>query len=145
MKQLYARHSQKLQYFLVGGWNTVFGYAVFAALYYYGSARFHLHYVIPLLLSHVISVTGAYLAYKRFVFKTNGNFIREYYRFCTFYWFSLAANLVLLPALVEFFKLDPVVSQGLFIIVAAVTSYLWHSCYTFSPGMSLKKVDPPAR
>jgi len=145
VKKLYARHSQKIQYLLIGGWNTAFGYAVFTALYYYGTARFHLHYVIPLLLSHVISVTSAYLVYKRFVFKTKGNLIREYCRFCTFYWFSLAANLILLPALVELFGLDPVISQGLFIIVAAVTSYLWHAHYTFSPDMSLKKLDPFSR
>ena len=145
MKQLYARHSQKLQYLLIGGWNTVFGYAVFTALYYYGTTRFHLHYVIPLLLSHLISVTSAYLVYKRFVFKTKGNFIREYWRFCTFYWFSLAANLILLPALVELCGMNPVISQGLFIIVAAVTSYLWHAHYTFSTDMSVKKLDPSAK
>ena len=145
MKKLYARHSQKLQYLLIGGLNTVFGYAVFTALYYYGTARFHFHYVIPLLLSHVISVTSAYLIYKRFVFKTKGNFIREYWRFCTFYWFSLAANLILLPALVELVGLDPIISQGLLIVVAAVTSYLWHAHYTFSPNMSLKKLNPSSR
>lgn len=145
MKQLYARHSKKFLYLLIGGWNTVFGYAVFTALYYYGTARFHLHYVILLLLSQVINVTSAYLVYKRFVFKTKGNLIREYCRFCTFYWLSFAANLILLPALVELFGLDPVISQGLFIIVAAVTSYLWHAHYTFSPDMSLKKLDPSAR
>ncbi|MEO7860821.1 MAG: GtrA family protein [Nitrospirales bacterium] len=145
MKKLYARHSQKIQYLLIGGWNTVFGYGVFTALYYYGTARFNLHYIIPLLLSHAISVTSAYLIYKRFVFKTKGNFIREYCRFCTFYWFSLAANLILLPALVEVAGMNPIISQGLLIIVAAVTSYLWHAHYTFSPDMSVKKLDPSSR
>lgn len=139
MRKLYERHSQKLQYLMIGGWNTVFGYAVFTALYY-GTARFHLHYVFLLLLSQVINVTSAYLVYKRFVFKTKGNLIREYCRFCMFYWLSFAANLILLPALVELFGLDPVISQGLFILVTAVTSYLWHVHYTFSPDTSLNKL-----
>ncbi len=130
MKRLYAKHAQKLQYFLIGGWNTVFGYGVFIALYY-GTAPFHIHYVILLLLSQVINVTSAYLVYKRFVFKTKGNLIREYCRFCTFYWLSFAANLILLPALVELLGLNPVIGQGLLIIVTAVTSYLWHAHYTF--------------
>lgn len=141
MKKLYARHSQKVQYLLIGGWNTVFGYAAFTILYYYGTVRFQLHYIIPLLLSHIVSVTSAYFAYKRFVFKTKGNFAKEYYRFCTFYWFALAANLIILPALVGLLGLDPVISQGLFTIAAAGSSYCWHTYYSFSPVMSVKKSE----
>ncbi len=130
MKQLYLRHAQKLHYLLIGGWNTVFGYGVFIALYY-GTAHFNIHYVVVLVLSQVINVTSAYFLYKRFVFKTKGNLIREYCRFCTFYWLSFAANLILLPASVELLGLNPVISQGLLIVVTAVTSYLWHARYTF--------------
>ena len=133
MKQLYLKHAQKLHYLLIGGWNTVFGYGVFIALYY-GTARFNIHYVVVLVLSQVINVTSAYFLYKRFVFKTKGNIIREYCRFCTFYWLSFAANLILLPASVELFGLNPVISQGLLIAVTAVTSYLWHANYTFNPA-----------
>ena len=133
MKQLYLKHAQKLHYLLIGGWNTVFGYGVFIALYY-GTARFNIHYVVVLVLSQVINVTSAYFLYKRFVFKTKGNLIREYCRFCTFYWLSFAANLILLPASVELLGLNPVISQGLLIVVTAVTSYLWHANYTFNPA-----------
>ena len=133
MKQLYIKHAQKLHYLLIGGWNTVFGYGVFIALYY-GTARFNIHYVVVLVLSQVINVTSAYFLYKRFVFKTKGNLIREYCRFCTFYWLSFAANLILLPASVELLGLNPVISQGLLIVVTAVTSYLWHANYTFNPA-----------
>ena len=133
MKQLYIKHAQKLHYLLIGGWNTAFGYGVFIALYY-GTARFNIHYVVVLVLSQIINVTSAYFLYKRFVFKTKGNLIREYCRFCTFYWLSFAANLILLPASVELLGLNPVISQGLLIIITAVTSYLWHANYTFSPA-----------
>ncbi len=142
MKQLYLKHAEKLQYLLIGGWNTVFGYSVFIALYY-GTARFNIHYVVVLVLSQVINITSAYLLYKKFVFKTSGNYLREYCRFCTFYWLSFSVNLILLPALVELLWLNPIIAQGLLIIATAVASYLWHAHYTFSPHRCMNESALP--
>jgi putative flippase GtrA len=130
VKQLYRRHAQKLQYLLIGGWNTVSGYGVFIAIFY-GTARFNLHYVVVLLLSQIINVTSAYLLYKKFVFKTSGNYLQEYFRFWTFYWVSLLGNFMLLPLLVELLWFNPVVAQGFLTITTAMISYFWHANYTF--------------
>ena len=131
MKALYDKHGAKLQYLLVGVWNTMFGYGVFVALYYW-TARFNLHYEAVLILSQIINVTSAYILYKKFVFRTKGNFFQEYCRFCTFYWLSFAANLVLLPFLVEVLRQEPMLSQGLLIAGTAMASYFWHTNYTFT-------------
>jgi putative flippase GtrA len=130
VKELYEKYSEKLKYLLVGGWNTLFGYAVFVALYR-STASLHIHYEAVLVLSQIINITSAYILYKRFVFRTKGHFIKEYYRFCTFYWLSFVANLALLPLLVEWLHQDPMLSQGLLTVGTAVTSYFWHANYTF--------------
>ncbi len=131
MKELYEKHRAKIQYLLVGGWNTIFGYAVFVALYY-ATPRFTLHYEVVLILSQIINVTNAYILYKNFVFRSKGHFFQEYCRFCAFYWLSFVVNLVLLPLLVEWLHQDPMLSQGLLTLGTAVTSYFWHANYTFS-------------
>jgi putative flippase GtrA len=133
VKALYEKHVAKLQYLLIGAWNTIFGYGVFVLLYY-ATAGVNIHYEVVLILSQVISVTNAYILYKRFVFKTRGNFFQEYFRFCTFYSLSVLANLVFLPLLVEVLHQDPMLSQGALTVATAVTSYFWHANHTFSFG-----------
>ena len=141
MKQFYDRHFIRLQYFLIGGWNTVFYCLVFVALYY-GPSYFGvpLHYMVVLLGTQIMSLTHSFVLNKTFVFKTKGNFLREFGRFGIFYWLSFGANLVLLPFLVEFLKWPPVLSQGLLICVAIVSSYFWHSLVTF--GIAPDYTDP---
>jgi putative flippase GtrA len=127
----YEKHGAKLQYLVVGAWNTIFGYGVFVALYY-ATARINIHYEVVLTLSQIISITNAYILYKKFVFKTKGNVVHEYFRFCTFYWLSFMANLCLLPVLVEGLHQDPMMSQGILTLGTAIMSYLWHANYTFA-------------
>jgi putative flippase GtrA len=131
VKALYEKHGAKLQYLLVGVWNTIFGYGVFVALYY-ATAGVNIHYEVVLILSQVISVTNAYILYKKFVFRTKGNVVQEYFRFCTFYWLSFMANLLLLPVLVEVLHQDPMMGQGILTLITAAMSYLWHANYTFA-------------
>ena len=131
MKALYVKHGVKLHYLLVGGWNTIFGYGVFVALHYV-TAPIHIHYEVVLILSQIISVTSAYLLYKKFVFRTKGHYFQEYCRFWAFYWLSLLANVMLLPLLVEVLHQDLILSQALLIVVSAATSYFWHAHHTFS-------------
>jgi len=131
MRELYKKHGAKLHYLLIGIWNTIFGYGVFVALYYW-TARFNIHYEVVLVLSQIISVTNAYILYKKFVFRTKGNFVQEYFRFCTFYWLSFMTNIFLLPLLVEVLRQDPMLSQGLLTLGTAAMSYFWHANYTFA-------------
>ena len=65
-----------VNYLLTGIWNTVFGIGLYTALLIiYGSK----HYLLLGIISHTIAVTNAFLCYKYFVFKTSGNFFKEYF------------------------------------------------------------------
>lgn len=128
MKKLLIRHEQKLRYLIIGGWNTVFGYAVFAALNW-GLAS--VHYLVILTVSYIISITNAYVGYKLFVFRTKGNILKEYLRFYVVYGASFGFNVVALPVLVEGFTMNVYAAQALIIVITIAGSYLLHKHYSF--------------
>ena len=130
MKHFIYRHEQKLRYLAVGGWNTLFGYLLFVALYARLGGR--INYIAILVVSYVISISNAYLCYKFLVFKTRGNYLREYLRFYLVYGLAFLINLALLPLLVEVLKLNPVVSQGAIVFFTVVISYMAHKNFSFN-------------
>lgn len=130
MKRLYKKHQEKINYLLVGGWNTVFGYGVFVSLYYLFAAK--VHYLVIWLISNILAITNAYIGYKAFVFKTRGNYLLEYLRVYVVYGGSMALNLIYLPFCVEILKITPPVAQAGWIAVNFVFSYLGHKHFSFS-------------
>jgi len=129
MRRIYRRYKEKVDYLLVGGWNTVFGYLVFLALYYLLAGK--VHYLILLVISNILSITNAYVGYKIFVFKTQGDYLREYLRFYVVYGAALALNFVLLPLCVELLRLSPPVAQGGLTFVNVLFSYAGHKNFSF--------------
>lgn len=129
MKRVIKKHQEKVKYLIVGGWNTIFGYASFTALYFL--LRNFLHYTLVLVISYIIGITNGYIGYKFFVFKTKGNYLREYFRFYLVYGVAFIINLALLPVAVEFLKLNPVLSQGGIIFFTAIIGYLGHKNFSF--------------
>ena len=91
---------QVFRYLLVGAWNTFFGYGLFALFTYLLTDRLPFAYMAASVLSNVIAVTVAFLGYKWFVFKTEGNYFREYARCYLVYGTAFLANLAMLPVLV---------------------------------------------
>src|SRR5581483_6530194 len=94
-----AQFWQVARYILVGAFNTGFGYGLFVALNYvfrrlgvYGSE-------IASLLSNIIAITVAFLGYKWFVFRTRGNYLREWLRCISVYGTSMIFSLIMLPPL----------------------------------------------
>jgi len=110
IRHLYHKHKEKINYLLVGGWNTVFGYFTFVLLYFLFSQR--IHYLFLLVISSILSITNAYIGYKTFVFKTKGNYVREYLRFYLVYGGVMLINFIALPIIVEFTHFSPPIAQG---------------------------------
>lgn len=92
---------QLLRYAVVGVWNTLFGYAVFALFEFLLSRRYPTYgYLMAGALSSVLSVSVAFLGYKWFVFKSKGNYLREWALCMAVYGSSIAIGLILLPVAV---------------------------------------------
>lgn len=126
---LFKKHGEKIRFLIAGAWNTLFGYFLFALLFYLLSAK--VHYMVLLAVSYIFSITNAYLSYKYFVFKTKGNFMKEYSRFYVVYGAAFIANLMLLPVFVELLRIHPLISQALIIILTVIISYFGHKHFSF--------------
>jgi len=126
------KYREQIAYLLVGAWNTLFGYALFALLYYLLGT--HLHVDVILVLSYVISIANAYIGYRFVVFRSTGSMARELPRFTAVYAVTLAANLVVLPLSLRLLPWNVYVVQGLFTVVIVVLSYLGHKYFSFRGG-----------
>ena len=129
--RLVDRHQTKFRFLLVGALNTVVGLAVYPALYFFVTPL-RSHYLTILSISQVLCVTFSFLTTKFMVFRTSGNYLREFGKFGTFHLSIFIINLAALPVLVEFAGMNPVWAQMLFTILVISSSYFWHSNITFS-------------
>lgn len=91
---------QFLRYLAVGGFNTVFGYATYAGFTALLTPLLPHAYLAAVLLSNVVSISAAFLGYKWFIFKTQGNYRREWARCLLVYSSLMVVNLIVLPLLV---------------------------------------------
>ena len=88
-------------YLLVGIWNTAFGYLLYAALTWVLSRHVAYGYLYAAVLSNFIAISVAFLGYKWFVFKTHGNYLREWLRCFVVYGAAALPSLLLLPVVVN--------------------------------------------
>jgi putative flippase GtrA len=91
-------------------------------------------------IASVFSISFAVVGYKYFVFRSKGNFWREYIRTYVVYGGSTALGLVLLPILVFALgfvihpaKVVPYVAQAQCTAVVVIGSYFGHKRFSFRP------------
>ncbi len=130
LENFVEKHGTKVRYLVVGAANTAFGLAIFPLLFL-ALQSYRFHYVGVFIVSQVASVTFAYITNKFAVFKTRGNYIREYGKFVTFYASYAVFNLLVLSLLVEATGASPVWVQPLCAVMVVILSYAWHSRITF--------------
>lgn len=100
----FAKHippGQFARYLVVGVWNTVFGYGLYALFTALLTPRLRFAYLYASVFSNLIAITVAYFGYKFLVFKTRGNYLVEWFRCILVYGSGMLPGLVLLPLLVE--------------------------------------------
>jgi putative flippase GtrA len=145
--RFYFRRREQVLYLVVGGWNTLFGYGVWALMQYLLGDE--LPYLVVVVLVWPIVVLNAYLCYRYIVFRSRGPVLRELPRFSLVYLATLLANLALLPVALRLLPFNIYLVQALFIGVAVVCSYLGHKYYSFRGGRlrdaaHMAFYDPPA-
>lgn len=122
-------NNQKLRYLVVGGWNTFFGY--FMMILLFNLLHSKIHVVIIATISSIISITMSYLTYKKFVFKTSGNWLREWLR--CFFVYSTASffSIIMLWVLVDIVGLNIYIAQLSVMLIVVLASYISHKNFTF--------------
>lgn len=121
--------NEKIRYILIGGFNTFFGYGIFALLWLLWGQS--LHYIVLLSISHVIAVTNAFFGYRIWVFRKKGGVLGDFFRFNLVYLGTFIFNILALPALVEVMNFHPLFAQALVVVVTVVASYLLHRRFSF--------------
>jgi putative flippase GtrA len=121
--------AQGLRYLLVGGFNTAFGFALFALMLRLADDR--VHYMVVLIAVTVIAVLTAFVGYRIFVFRVQGNVLTDLARFSLVYAVALAVNLVALPVLVEGFQVPVLPAQAAVVGGTIALSFIAHRSFSF--------------
>jgi len=122
---------ERVRFLIVGGFNTVVGYALFAALQI--TAGHVIGYLGSLYASYLLGVALAFVLHRRFTFRKHGtgNVVIDFLRFASVYVVSLAINTAVLPLLVEVAGLDPLVAQAITVVITTLVSYFGHKYFSF--------------
>jgi len=136
-----ARHfppGQFGRYLLVGVFNTLFGYGSFAALVAILDRISPHGYILASVIAGVMNITVAYLNYKWFVFKTKGNYLREWARCVVVYSSAIALNTLLLPLFVYAIRRwtgvyngAPYIAGAVLIGCTTIYSFVGHKRFSF--------------
>ncbi|MFD2110537.1 GtrA family protein [Thiorhodococcus fuscus] len=129
------------RYLIVGVWNTAFGYSTFALFTAALDRYIPFSYLAASLLSSVLNITIAFLGYKWFVFKTKGNYLKEWSRCLVVYSGAILLGLALLPPsvfvvtyLTEDPRIAPYIAGALLMGFQVILSFLGHKTFSFRDG-----------
>ena len=121
---------QFVRYLCVGAFNTFFGYCTFVVvlslLNQVTPQRFlYLTVILASIISNPLSITVAYFGYKFFVFRTKGNYLREWLKCFAVYGTGMIPGLVALSALTR--RLQTVIHRhaaALHVFLGSVETHL---------------------
>ena len=136
--QLWHEHQIKIRFFIIGVWNTIFGYLAYIGIDYLLTFVFHRRYVAYMtaaVLSNIIATVSAFIFHKYITFKSTvrgKGVIIEFFKFYSTYTVTNVLGLALLPFFVEVMKIDPKIAGALLIPVVAIVSYFGHSRFSFA-------------
>lgn len=82
-------------------------------------------------LSNLIAITFSFLVYKAFVFRTQGNWLKEYLKCFIVYGGSALFGIFMIWLLVDGFSINIWVAQFLTIAITVAGSYFGHRNFTF--------------
>lgn len=126
----YLYDSEHVRFLAVGGFNTGFGYLLFAGLVLTLSE--YIHYTVLLVMAYAVATVVAYVLHRSVVFRARGNLVKDLPRYCAVHVGVIGANLVILPVLVDLVGIPVLIAQALLVAVSAVGSFLGHKYFSFA-------------
>ena len=122
---------QKIIWFLlVSGFNTLLGFCLFPTVYWL-FAGYREHYLLMLIGCHIVTVSNAYLTNKFLVFRTRGDCAQEIVKFGLFHGIYFLVMITVIPILVEFSKINPVIVQFSVSVFVVCFSFFWYDKVVF--------------
>lgn len=132
---LARRHEEKLRFLVVGVWNTVFSTGCLWVFENYipHDPNSVLQKQLILTLVWVVGVTQNFFTFKLLVFRTKGNWLKEYARMYVTYAVTFVIQSVLVQVLSARFGLTLFLANIPVIFIVMILSYLGHKYFTFRP------------
>ena len=121
--------SDRVRYLIAGAWNTFFGYSLAVLLFLALTDK--LHTVIIALIANFFAILMSFTTYKIFVFRSRGNWRREFIRAFMVYGNMALTSIGLLWILIDIIKLNIWLSQALTLVLTVSLSYFLHKKFTF--------------
>ena len=117
-----------IRYISVGAWNTVFGLCIYTLLMFILGDE---HYLLLGIISHTAAVTNAFCGYKFIVFKSKGNWLKEYFKCHIVYSGGLLTGMILMFAAVTIFGFDAIISNLVLTPLLWILNFLGHKFFSF--------------
>ena len=126
------------RYLAVGACNTLFGYGCFALLTMLLNPLIAYGYVVASLLANLLAITFSFLGYKWFVFKTQGDYFKEWIRCIGVYTGSMLLSAAALPFVVALVRHQtgnaqtaPYIAGAIVLVFSVVFSFFGHRHISF--------------
>jgi putative flippase GtrA len=127
------------RYLAVGACNTIFGYGCFALFTLLLTPVLSYGYVAASILANLFSITFAFLGYKWFVFKTKGNYLKEWIRCLGVYAGGMILSAAALPFVVGVIRRQPghdrsapYIAGAIVLVFSIVFSFFGHRHISFA-------------
>ena len=128
MREYWFKLSDKIRFLIIGCFNAGVSYLIYSAFcLILGDSA----YQVALALAWAISSVVSYSTQKFLVFQANGNWIKEYLKCCTTWFFSYLINAGLLEFIVKILHLNVFIAQIIATITAAVFTYIFFKKFAF--------------
>ena len=119
---------EKLRFLLVGGFNTVFSYGLFAFMVAFLTISYH----IALGVSYIISVNVTIFTQRYYVFRSHGNFLQEYSKSWIVYLLILLINYIFMYITVDILGLNELIAQAVYTVGITIFTYFMHKYFSFA-------------
>ena len=118
---------QVSRFLIAGGITTLVNYLIFAALFFLS-----FNYIVSSAVGYASGFCLGFILFKRFTFKSQGNWKTEAVKQIIVYSFSLALNLYALYALVHYINLSPLFANVVAIALSTITNFLGMKFFVFT-------------
>jgi putative flippase GtrA len=127
--------AEVVRFLMVGGVNTLFALGLaYVLVRPFALLLPHANLGFVVLLAQVVStpfaITFSFLGYKWFVFRTHGNYLREWLRCFAVYGVGVPVSLVILPIATNLFLLEPL-TRPYAKILALIVNSICIACYSY--------------
>jgi len=118
-----------LRFLLVGGFNFLFGYGLFAAFWFAFSKTWPDWIIV--LVTTVIGITESFLTHRYVTYRATGSFWRQYLRFYVVYGVQTFVNLGVIRLFVTIGGWNAYGVQFVTLVLLTVATYWAHKLYSF--------------